>query len=146
MSDHRHHLAEQLGHATVEETAAAYPPAPLPPAVISAILRDSDSPLYPSKIVVFCDECGAEDARDYMVSTEQTSAERLEVARAHLRAQGWRCDESGDYCTEHASAEETFCDFGVTSVSGSGCILLAGHEPANRHVVTPGDTDDEDEW
>ncbi|MEU3851763.1 hypothetical protein [Streptomyces sp. NPDC029554] len=34
---------------------------------------------------------------------------------------------------------ERFCDFGVTSAPGSGCILLAGHQPPNRHVVTPGD-------
>ncbi|WP_309049264.1 hypothetical protein [Streptomyces sp.] len=41
-------------------------------------------------------------------------------------------------------AEETFCDFGVTDAQGSGCVLLAGHEPANRHIVTPGDTDEDD--
>lgn len=77
-------------------------PAPLPPAVVSAILRDPDSPLYPSKIVVFCDDCGTEVAGEFMVSTEQTSAERLEVARAHFRGKGWQCDQSGDYCPEHA--------------------------------------------
>jgi hypothetical protein len=36
-------------------------PTPLTPEVVSAILRDPDSPLYPSKIGVFCDECDAED-------------------------------------------------------------------------------------
>ncbi|MFF8910196.1 hypothetical protein [Streptomyces olivaceoviridis] len=104
MNDHRQ-PAEQLGHASAEQTAAAYSadtaPAPLPPALVSAILRDPDSPYYPSKIVVFCDECGTESARDYMVSTEQTSAERLEVARRHLRAEGWQCDATGDFCPEH---------------------------------------------
>jgi hypothetical protein len=38
--------------------------------------------------------------------------------------------------------EPRFCDFGVTDAPGSGCVLLAGHEPANRHIVTPGDEDE----
>jgi hypothetical protein len=41
--------------------------------------------------------------------------------------------------------QRTFCDFGVTDVPGSGCVLLAGHEPANRHVVTPGDVEEGDD-
>jgi hypothetical protein len=41
-------------------------------------------------------------------------------------------------------AEESgWCTFGEGDAPGSGCILPAGHEPANRHVVTPGDTDDD---
>lgn len=124
----------------------------LTPEIVSAILRDPDSPLYPSRICVFCDDCGAEFSGEYMVSEEQTSAERLEVARAHMRTKGWQCDQDGDFCPEHSTTpdseqeEPTFCDFGVTDASGSGCILMAGHEPANRHVVTPGDTDDGDDW
>lgn len=39
--------------------------------------------------------------------------------------------------------ELTFCSFGEGDAPGSGCILPAGHQPPNRHVVTPGDTDDE---
>jgi hypothetical protein len=35
-----------------------------------------------------------------------------------------------------------WCSFGEDDAPGAGCILPAGHEPANRHVVTPGDTDD----
>ncbi|MBT2429408.1 hypothetical protein J7F02_28280 [Streptomyces sp. ISL-112] len=31
------------------------------------------------------------------------------------------------------------CPFGEDQGRGAGCILPAGHEPANRHVVTPGD-------
>lgn len=142
-------LAEQLGHRSVAETSAAYSN-PLTPEVVSAILRDPDSPLYPSRIAVYCDECGTTESGEYMVSEEQTKAERLEVARAHLRKQGWQCDEDGDFCREHAAEapeeKQTFCDFGVTDTPGSGCILMAGHEPASRHVVTAGDTDDEDEW
>ncbi|MET8113748.1 hypothetical protein [Streptomyces prasinus] len=34
------------------------------------------------------------------------------------------------------------CPFGEGDAPGSGCILPAGHEPANRHIVTPGDVDD----
>lgn len=36
---------------------------------------------------------------------------------------------------------ETFCSFGENDAPGSGCILPAGHEPANRHLYTPGDGD-----
>ncbi|MFD0078201.1 hypothetical protein ACFVIY_37870 [Streptomyces sp. NPDC127166] len=37
------------------------------------------------------------------------------------------------------------CPFGEGTAPGAGCILPAGHEPANRHVVTAGDDlDDED--
>lgn len=79
-------------------------PAPLPPSVVSAILRDPDSPLYPSKIVVFCDDCRTEVASEFMVSTEQSSAQRLEVARAHFRTQGWQCNEAGDLCPACAPA------------------------------------------
>ncbi|MFJ8603420.1 hypothetical protein ACIREM_32880 [Streptomyces shenzhenensis] len=83
-------------------------PQPLTPEVVSAILRDPDSPLYPSRICVFCDECGTEFVGEFMVSEEQTSTERLEVARAHMRTQGWQCDRAGDYCPEHkrAAADE----------------------------------------
>lgn len=40
--------------------------------------------------------------------------------------------------------ELTFCSFGEGDAPGSGCILPAGHEPANRHLYTPGDTDLDD--
>ncbi|MDL5205099.1 hypothetical protein [Streptomyces sp. ALI-76-A] len=39
--------------------------------------------------------------------------------------------------------EGTWCSFGEGDAPGAGCILPAGHEPANRHVVVPGDVDDE---
>jgi hypothetical protein len=70
----------------------------VPPEVVNAIIRDPDSPLYPSQIGVYCDDCGTTVKADYLVSTDMTKAERLEVARKHLRAQGWRCDEFGDVC------------------------------------------------
>jgi hypothetical protein len=39
-------------------------------------------------------------------------------------------------------AEETgWCSFGEDDAPWSGCILPAGHEPASRHLVTPGDVD-----
>lgn len=135
MENHRE-TAEQLGHASVEETSATYgigaPPAPLPPALVSAILRDEDSPYYPSKIVVFCDDCGAEDARDYMVSTEQSSAERLEVARAQLRAEGWQCDRSGDYCPRHKAENEKCPGVGEYGHGLTGTTAHWGCCPASR--------------
>ncbi|MGW5711634.1 hypothetical protein [Streptomyces olivaceus] len=39
-----------------------------------------------------------------------------------------------------ARGEGELCPFGEGDAPGSGCILPAGHEPANRHLVTPGDT------
>ncbi|MBQ1118573.1 hypothetical protein, partial [Streptomyces sp. C3-3] len=35
------------------------------------------------------------------------------------------------------------CPYGEDQARGAGCILPAGHEPANRHVVTPGDAGDD---
>lgn len=77
----------------------------LTPETVSAILRDPDSPLYPSQITVFCDHCGAEATGDYMVSEDMTSAQRLAVARKHLvDNEGWQHDEDGDdFCPEHAA-------------------------------------------
>lgn len=37
-----------------------------------------------------------------------------------------------------------WCTFGEDDAPGAGCILPAGHDPANRHVVTPGDVDLDD--
>ena len=33
------------------------------------------------------------------------------------------------------------CPFGEDIAPGAGCILPAGHEPADRHIVTDGDLD-----
>ncbi|PVC80561.1 hypothetical protein DBP19_36095 [Streptomyces sp. CS090A] len=76
----------------------------LTPEIVSAILRDTDSPLYPTQITVFCDHCGTKATRDYMVSEDMTQGERLAVARKHLAdTQGWECDPIGDdFCPEHA--------------------------------------------
>jgi hypothetical protein len=53
---------------------------------------------FPSQIGVFCDGCGTTVKRDYVVSEAMSKPERLEVARASLRRERWRCDESGDWC------------------------------------------------
>lgn len=77
---------------------------PLTPEAVSAILRDPDSPLYPSQITVFCDHCGVQATGDYMVSEGMTSTERLAVARKHLVDNaGWEhTDDGDDFCPEHA--------------------------------------------
>ncbi|MBK3555680.1 hypothetical protein JHN55_03785 [Streptomyces sp. MBT56] len=77
---------------------------PLTPEIVSAILRDPNSPLYPSQITVFCDHCGVEATGDYMVSEHMTRAERLAVARKHLvDTAGWESTDDGDdFCPEHA--------------------------------------------
>lgn len=80
------------------------PAQPLTPEIVSAILRDPDSPLYPSQITVFCDHCGTKATGDYMVSEGMTRAERLAVARKHLAIKGWEHDDIGDdFCPEHAA-------------------------------------------
>lgn len=79
-------------------------PGTMPPDMVNAIVRDMDDPRFPSRIAVFCDECGFTESGEYMVSEEQSKAERLEVARAHLRKSGWQCDEDGDFCREHAGS------------------------------------------
>jgi len=106
--------------------------APLPPFVVSAILRDPDGPLYPSKIVVFCDDCGTEVAGEFMVSTEQTSAQRLEVARAHFRTQGWQCDRSGDYCPTHRAENEKCSGTSEYGHGLTGTTVHVGCCPASR--------------
>lgn len=74
-------------------------PTPIPPELVSAILRDPDSPLYPSEISVYCDDCGTTLTHDYMVDGRQSRPERLEVARTYLRDhEGWHCDELADLC------------------------------------------------
>jgi len=84
------------------------PHEPLPPEIISAILRDPDSPYYPSQITVFCDTCGIQETADYLVSESMTRQERLDVARRHLaRTKGWRTDETGDFCPPHTTRQHT---------------------------------------
>ncbi|MEU1800839.1 hypothetical protein [Streptomyces sp. NPDC019937] len=82
-------------------------PASISPEALSAILRDPDDPRYPSQITVFCDHCGHEDTRDYLVSEDMTRQERLAVARQYLVAnEGWECDPDGDdFCPVHASTD-----------------------------------------
>lgn len=41
-----------------------------------------------------------------------------------------------------AAEDPGWCTFGEDDAPGAGCILPAGHQPPNRHLVTPGDTDD----
>ncbi|MFM9681131.1 hypothetical protein [Streptomyces brasiliscabiei] len=107
-------------------------PQPLTPEVVSAILRDPDCPLYPSRICVFCDECGDEFTGEFMVSEEQTKTERLEVARAHMRAQGWQCDRSGDYCPEHKAENDACRGVGEYGHGLTGTTTHLGCCPASR--------------
>lgn len=54
---------------------------------------------YPSRIGVFCDECGKDVSYDYVVHDGMTKSERFGVARAHLSEnEGWSCTEEGDLC------------------------------------------------
>ncbi|MET7713708.1 hypothetical protein [Streptomyces sp. NPDC005407] len=71
------------------------------PEEVSAILRSNDtSPEapYPCQIGVYCDDCGTVVSRDFIVNDLMPKPERLELARAALRAEGWTCDADGDLC------------------------------------------------
>lgn len=105
---------------------------PLTPEIVSAILRDPDSPLYPSRICVFCDECGIQFGGEFMVSEEQTKTERLEVARAHMRTQGWQCDRSGDYCPTHKAENDACPGVGEYGHGLTGTTTHLGCCPASR--------------
>lgn len=79
-------------------------PGTVPPDVVSAILRDPDSPYFPCQMTVYCDTCGHKATGDYLVREDMTKPERLAVARQHLtQYKGWRTDDTGDYCPAHAA-------------------------------------------
>lgn len=82
-------------------------PGTVSPEVLSAILRSDDTgpdAPYPCQIGVYCDDCGHTHSGDYLVNDRMSKPERLEVARAHLRGQGWTCDADGDLCPPCAKA------------------------------------------
>lgn len=56
---------------------------------------------FPCAVAIFCDVCGREERGDYLVRDIDTQETRFEIARTFLRAQGWRCDDTGDYCPDH---------------------------------------------
>lgn len=96
---------------------------PLTPEIVSAILRDPDSPLYPTQITVFCDHCGTEHTGDYMVSEDMTSEQRLAVARKHLvDSEGWEhTDDGDDFCPEHAGSPAEEQPAEVVALEAAGC-------------------------
>lgn len=81
-------------------------PQPLTPEIVNAIIRDPDSPYFPTQITVFCDHCGVQNTGDYMVSEDMTRTERLAAARKHLvENEGWEhTDDGDDFCPEHAGS------------------------------------------
>lgn len=58
---------------------------------------------FPCSIAVFCDACGREERGDYLVREIDTQDTRFELARRFLRAEGWRCDDTGDFCLDHTT-------------------------------------------
>lgn len=99
-------------------------------------LNDDTSP-YPTQITIFCDNCGVENTADYLVTADSTSAERLDIARDHMRTQlGWTCDENGDHCPACVRLRaglpyETAIDTPECPDCGNGC---GGHDPETYHV------------
>jgi hypothetical protein len=78
------------------------------PEEVSAMLRSDDTgpdAPYPCQIGVYCDDCGTVVEGDYIVNDRMSKPERLEIARAHLRAAGWTCDADGDLCPPCARAD-----------------------------------------
>lgn len=56
---------------------------------------------FPCSIAVFCDVCEHEERGDYLVREVDAQETRFGFARAFLRTQGWRCDDTGDFCPQH---------------------------------------------
>lgn len=69
-------------------------------------LADLDNPaaFMPSRIGIFCDDCGTEHVADYLVRPDSTGPERFEIAREHLRGIGWECGLGGDSCPQCTKA------------------------------------------
>lgn len=65
---------------------------------VNEAIRSGD--YTPTLIGVFCDECEITVEADYLVGVEDDQRARFEVARAHLRTQGWRCDPRADLCPD----------------------------------------------
>lgn len=72
----------------------------LPDEVVNAIVRDPNDPRYPAAITVYCDRCHVERQSSYIVHDKLARAERLAIARAHMRTLGWVCDTTGDHCPD----------------------------------------------
>lgn len=104
---------------------------PVPPEVLSAILRDPDDPRFPDRIGLFCDACGVLEEHDYLVSEEMSKAERLGVARTYLRTQGWQCDRSGDFCPAHKAQNDACPGVGEYGHGLTGTTVHVGCCPAS---------------
>ncbi|NUK07492.1 hypothetical protein HRW18_05575 [Streptomyces lunaelactis] len=66
---------------------------------------DDPNEPYPAAIGVYCDGCGTDVVNDYIVSDALDREARFEIARAHLRREGWSCTEAGDFCPACKPAE-----------------------------------------
>jgi hypothetical protein len=60
----------------------------------------------PCEVAVFCDVCEHEVRGDYLVYENDSQDVRFRYARAYLRMQGWRCDDTGDFCPDHAAIRQ----------------------------------------
>lgn len=71
---------------------------------------NDDTSLYPSQISVYCDDCGITVTHDYVVHTDMTRDQRLDVARTHLTDnEGWDCGAAGDLCPACKGDEPGMC-------------------------------------
>lgn len=71
---------------------------------VNGAIRSGD--YMPTQIVVFCDYCDMDTCYEYLVGADDSKVARLEVARAYLRTQGWKCDAGGDSCPACAPTPE----------------------------------------
>jgi hypothetical protein len=71
---------------------------------IAAGFSRAASDRYPVQISVYCDTCHGIVTHDYIVTDDVSREQRWELARAHLRRFGWRCDLIGDFCPEHGES------------------------------------------
>ncbi|WP_424862123.1 zinc finger domain-containing protein [Streptomyces sp. MMS24-I29] len=121
--------------ATTDRLAAAPRPAGLDALLdhVAANLPDEDDTptgqRFPCGITVFCDHCGAETRGDYIVTDAMTKAQRLDVARNHLRNNaGWSGDENVDYCPDCTKANRATAEQQAAAEFDAGTALLVGEQ------------------
>lgn len=126
---------ERLAVVPDEPLRNAYDDATLPDGLCPdcvTVMQGGDAPAQP---VANCRECESLTAHDGLCA----------LCRQSQHEAWWptRGTEERPAAEEQPAEVTPWCSFGEDDAPGAGCILPAGHEPANRHLVVPGDADDE---
>lgn len=109
------------------------PPGTASPEAVSAMLRNPDTgpdAPYPSRNGVCCSTCGRIIRFDFVDGDRMTKTERLELARKHLRAEGWSCTPAGDFCPACKPAETSPADELRKAADSLEALVAAAHGTA----------------